>query len=387
MEILFAIIIFLLALMILLAVLFWRKKNILTKKEEQLVSLQIENATLKENLLGKENLGGLIKSNFQNIANKIFEQKNEILVRHNKQQIDGLLNPLQQKIRDFENQFRENQNKTTQERTYLKSELEQLKNINQTIGEEAKNLTQTLKGDKRLQGHWGELVLENILEHSGLVQGREYEIQKQYSQTTDSGLKKLRPDVILHLPKGKKIVIDSKVSLVHYDSFIHAENEQEKTQAKKKQEIAMRQHIQDLHKKKYTEIPENSLDFVIMFVPIESAFILLTDDYQIYQEAYRLGVIPLCPSILMGFLKTIYKIWNLEKQDENARKIVEEASKMYDKFALFVENFQKIGNSLQGSLESYENAKKQLFDGRGNLVTRSKNLKELGIHTNKSIPR
>ncbi len=361
------------------------KRQIIQEQREKLECLRIENAKIIEKLNSKDNLGGLLESNFKNIATQILEQKNESLVKHNKQQIESLLSPLNQNIAEFKSQFRTSQDKTIEAKTHLQNELLQLKNLNQTIGTEAKKLTETLQGNKQQQGAWGEMILERVLEYSGLVKGREYTSQKESKIITQNSQQRLRPDIIIHLPAGKKIIIDSKVSLVHYNKFIHSEDELQKEKEKKAQLEAIKNHIKELGHKRYEDIFDSSLESVVMFIPIEPAFALILAEPTIHQLAFKLGIIPLSPTSLMGFLKIVHNIWNLERQDENAKKIVIEASRMYEKFVDFLKNFQDIGKALDNSKKSYDKAHSQLSQGRGNLTSKLKNLENLGIKAKKQL--
>ena len=247
------------------------------------------------------------------------------------------------------------------------------------------NLCCTLKGDSKTQGHWGEVILERILEQSGLIKDSEYSTQKQFQN--DEG-QSVKPDVIIHLPQDRKIIIDSKVSLTAYETFASATEIEQKEQAFKSHLHSVKKHIQDLSNKNYHSIPElKSLDFTLMFIPIEPAFyLILQRQDSLYQEALRKKIMLVGPFTLMAMLKSLYSIWQLEKQNKNAEKIAQEVGKVYDKFVTFADEFSKIKKKLTESMDSYDRADKLLSKGRSNIIEKIEDIRELGIQNKKQLP-
>jgi DNA recombination protein RmuC len=322
---------------------------------------------------------------FENLANRIFEEKHKTLAEANKISVEALLEPMSQKLGDFRRRVDEVYADEGKQRASLRTEIQQLKSLNQQISTDALNLTKALKGDSQVRGTWGEIQLERLLETSGLNKGREYEIQANFKN--EEG-RNVRPDVIVHLPDKKDIVIDSKVSLLDYEAH-HSSDDDVERQAKARAHVAsVRTHFNDLSGKKYDElIGANSLDLVIMFIPIESALLLALDhEPRLYEEAFEKGVVLVSPSTLMVVLRIIHNIWRFEDQNRNALVIASEAGRLHDQFVLFVEALNKVGDQIKKAGESFDVAKNRLVDGRGNLVQRTEKLRKLGARTRKQLP-
>ena len=260
-----------------------------------------------------------------------------------------------------------------------------LKDMNQQITQEAKNLTEALKGQSKTQGNWGEFILESILEKSGLVKGREYVVQE--SLTSESG-RRFQPDVIIKLPENKSIVIDSKVSLVAYEKFISSEDENQKALALREHINSIRSHIKNLSSKNYQNLYQlESLDFVLMFMPVEPAFALaVQNDQTIFNDAFEMNIVIVSPSTLLATLRTISSIWRQEKQNRNALEIAKQSGDMLDKFTAFVEDLLTVGKGLISVKDNYDKAMNKLTDGRGNLINRAEKIKQLGAKASKSLP-
>jgi len=326
-----------------------------------------------------------LSRHFENIANRLFEEKRRVFQEESTTGINGLLAPMRRQLDEFRRKVEEVHVAESRERASLRTEIHLLKSLNERIGAEAMNLARALKGDSKVRGAWGEMQLERLLEESGLVKGREFELQKSFA--TGDG-RRSQPDVIVHLPDNKDVVIDAKVSLVDYERYHAAGAEEERRQHLRRHIAALRSHFRGLGAKNYDELTGlNSLDMVIMFVPIEPALLLaLEHEPGLFNEAYRLGVLLVCPSTLMATLQIIHNIWRYEHQNRNALQIATEAGKLHDQFVLFAEALEKIGEQLAKARETYDTARKRLIDGRGNLVRRTLRLRELGAKTKKTLP-
>ena len=321
---------------------------------------------------------------FKLLANQIFEDKSKQFSVSNSSQLELLLKPFREQITNFSTQAKEQFRLQTQESTLLKDELSRLKQMNAQLSQDAINLTKALKGENKTQGNWGEIVLENILEQSGLREGVEYELQATLRSTEG---KSYRPDVIIHLPEERDIVVDSKVSLVAYERFINAEDSYEKELALKEHIKSIQGHIKGLSAKSYEKLEGvQSLDFVLLFMPIEGAFLLaLEHDGEFFKEAYEQNILVVSPSTLLVTLRTIEHIWRTGRQEEHAKKIADEAEAMYDKLVGFVSEMQKIGVSLHKAQESFDTSMNRLKTGRGNLIKRAENIVKLGVKPKKLL--
>ena len=326
-----------------------------------------------------------LKEQFNQLANEIFDAKSRRFEESSEERLQLLLQPFREQISTFSKQTQERFVKEHSERAVLRQELSQLRALNQQITQDAQNLTNALKGENKTQGNWGEIVLERILEESGLREGMEYETQGHYKGAEGN---RLHPDVVIHLPQDKDIVIDSKVSLVAYERFMSAKNTDEKAVALKQHLASLNAHVKGLSEKRYEKLEGiNTLDFVLLFMPIEGAFLLaLEQDGTFYSKAYEKNIMIVSPSTLLVTLRTIEHIWRTERQEQNAQEIAKQAEALYDKFVAFVEDLTKIGDQIGKTQESYEKALNKLSVGNGNLVRRVKNMRKLGLKPKKSLP-
>lgn len=362
-------------------------------KSERLMS---ENSSLKSdyaNLQTKlseqkeeiEKLQDKFTKEFENLANKIFEEKGNKFTEQNKTNLDQILKPLGERIKDFEKKVDDVYITDSKERAGLVQQIKTLHELNQQMSRDATNLTNALKGQAKTQGNWGEFILESILEKSGLKRDREFVVQA--SMQNEEG-KRLQPDVIIQLPENKSIVIDSKVSLVAYERFFSTEDDEERKKALQDHILSLRSHIKNLSSKKYQDIYQlHSLDFVIMFVPIESALALaVQNDNNLFADAFEQRILLLSPSILLASLKIFSSIWQQEKQNQNALEIARQSGDMLDKFTAFVDDLLSVGKGLLSAKDNYDKAMNKLVDGRGNLVNRAEKIKMLGAKASKSLP-
>jgi len=326
-----------------------------------------------------------MKVQFEQLAAQIFEQKAKTFDEAHTKGLDLLLKPFREQIAQFATQSKEQFIHDAKERQSIKDEILRLKTLNERLSQDAINLTQALKGENKTQGNWGEIVLERILEESGLREGHEYEVQ---STLSDEEGKKFRPDVIVHLPQNKDIIIDSKVSLVAYDAFVRAENDEERSQALKQHLLSIHAHIKGLSTKRYEQLSGvRTLDFVLLFMPIEGAFLLaLEQDNTFFKTAYEQNIVVVSPSTLLVTLRTIEHIWRSEYQERNAKAIAESAEALYEKLVAFVEDMEKIGEQIGRTQKSYEGAMNKLSTGKGNLIRRVESMRKLGLKPKKMLP-
>lgn len=325
-----------------------------------------------------------LKKEFENLAHRIFDDKQEKFHQQSKQRLDTAINPLREQLQSFHKKVEDTYDKESKERSSLIGEIKILKELNQQISQDAINLTNALKGDSKAQGNWGEMVLESILEKSGLVKGREYETQVALK---DEAGKSHRPDVIVRLPEGKDIVVDAKMTLVDYDRYCAAENDEEKQQALKAHVQAIKNHIKGLSAKDYENLEGlRTLDFVLLFIPIEAAFMVAVEhEPQLFRDAFDRGIIVVSPTTLLATLRTVQSIWRYEKQNKNAEQIAAEAGKLFDQFVLVTESLSEIGKYIERAQGSYDETIKRLKTGRGNLVGRVEKLQKLGAKTKKQL--
>lgn len=363
------------------------------EKSEKLTSenssLKSDYINLQQKLLEQkseiEELQQKFTKEFENLANRIFDEKGKKFTEQNKEKLSEILNPLKEKISEFEKKVEESSKESIKGHSSLKEQLEMLRQMNQQITQEAKNLTEALKGQTKTQGNWGEFILESILEKSGLVKGREYSVQE--SMVTESG-KRYQPDVIINLPENKSIIIDSKVSLIAYERYISSEDENERAKALRDHILSIRSHLKNLSSKNYQSLYNlNSLDFVLMFMPIEPAFALaVQNDANLFNDAFEMNIVIVSPSTLLATLRTIASIWRQENQNRNALEIAKQAGALYDKFVNFYNDLLDVGKKLDAAKDSYEEAMKKVHDGRGNLIAGIERMKQLGAKASKSIP-
>ena len=320
---------------------------------------------------------------FKNLANDIFEEKSKKFTEQNKSNIFDLLKPLGEKIVEFERKVTDTNKESIARNSALREQLENLQKLNVQMTREAENLTRALKGDSKTQGAWGEFILESILEKSGLVRDREYTIQESF--TTEEG--RFRPDVIVRLPENKHVIIDSKVSLTAYNNFVNANTEEEKVIALKAHLLSIRQHMKGLGDKNYQKnIAEGGLDFIIMFIPIEPAYILaIQSEKLLYEEALERRIVFVSPTLLIPSLQLIKNVWKQEHQNRNTLEIVRQATGLYEKFKGFTDDLLELGNNVRKTQLSYEGAMNKLTSGTGNIIKRVEEFKKLGIAPSKNI--
>ena len=341
---------------------------------------------LKDHKKEVEDLQSKFSIEFKNLANEILEEKSKKFTEQNKTNLDDILKPLNEKIKEFEKKVEDVYDKEAQQRFSLKEEVKRLAELNQQVSRETNNLTKALKGESKSQGTWGEVILESILEKSGLVKNREYFIQESF--TNDNG-KRLQPDIVLKYPGDRNVIIDSKVSLTAYEKFVSAEDDHHREAAQKEHMISVRNHIQELSAKNYQDLYQlNSLDFVMMFMPIEPAYMLAVQvESEIWQYAYDRRILLISPTNLIAALKMIVSLWRQEYQNKNALEIARRSGDLYDKFVGLVDDLIDIGNKLRQTQKSYELSMNKLTLGRGSLVKRAQDLKELGIKSSKEFPQ
>lgn len=360
--------------------------ELLNKSRERAIELENENKYLKETLEKQkqetEEIGKKFSNEFKLLADQILEDKTQRFTKMNQENLDRLLKPLGENIMLFQKQVQEVYEKESKERFSLGNEVKQLRELNQTISQEAKNLTDALKGQAKTQGNWGEMILENILEKSGLVKGREYTVQESIK---DADGKRFQPDVIISYPDKGKVVVDSKVSLVAYERYSSSTNKEDQDKALHEHIKSIRSHIDSLSSKSYQDLV-GSLEWVMMFIPIEPAYMVVMEaDPEIWNYAYTRRVLLISPTNLIAALKMIHNLWRHEYQNRNAKEIADRGGLLYDKFAGFVEKLMAIGDNIHKAHNSYESALNQLKDGKGNLISQAKQLKELGVKAKKTI--
>ncbi len=350
-----------------------------------LTLLKTERRSTGEKLAMLEDARKHLLLQFQSLAQRIFEEKSEKFGNDSKERLTSLLQPLQDQLRGFQQRIDAIQVNDIRERTSLKEEIIHLRELNTRINQEAANLTRALRGDKKKQGNWGELVLERVLEKSGLRRDREYSVQTGH-RSREHRLQ--RPDVIIHLPENKDIIIDSKVSLSAWEKYINSDDEQERGTFLKAHVGNIRNHIDDLAGKNYGDLSSlYSLDFVLLFIPIDSSYTTACEaDEQLFTDAYEKRIIIVTPTTLLATLKTIENLWRYEHQNRNAKEIADRAGAIYDKLRGFVEEMEKIGRQLAACHTTYESAMTKLTTGRGNIIAQAERFTELGVKVRKKIP-
>ena len=354
----------------------------LAKKENDFDNLLERNKEQKHEV---EQLQEKFAKEFENLANKILEEKTIKFTEQNKENLKNILSPLQDRIQLFEKKVEDTHKESIDYHAALRQQILGLREMNEQMSKETINLTKALKGDSKMQGNWGELVLERVLEKSGLEKDREYFVQQ--SHTTEEG-NRVFPDVIINLPDGKKMIIDSKVTLTAYERYINEENDNLKNQHLKEHVVAINRHVEQLGNKNYQDLYQiESPDFVLLFVPIESAFaIALNEDTTLYNKAFEKSIVIVTPSTLLATLRTIDSMWTNQKQQENAIEIARQAGALYDKFEGFVSDLIKIGKKMDEAKLEYGAAMNKLSEGKGNLITSVEKLKKMGAKAKKSLP-
>ncbi len=376
---------------------FESQSNDFQQIQQQLLHSKTENAALKirqqeqekntaEKIKLLQNAETQLKDQFENLANKIFEERGKQFSEQNKTSMEHIVSPIKSQLTDFKQRVESVYQNETKDRISLREEIVSLRRDTAKMNQEALNLTRALKGDKKSQGNWGEMILEKVLEQSGLRKGIEYETQGAF-RDEDNNL--FKPDVIIRLPEDKDVIVDSKVSLVAYEQYCSLENEQEVASALKAHIKSVREHIKGLSDKDYSGLKGlRSLDFVLLFMPIESAFIAAFQaDEKLFTDAFEHKIIVVTPTTLLATLKTIENIWRYERQNENARIIAEKAGSLYDKIRGFVEDLEKLGNQLTTANKTYDGVMNKLTTGHGNLVRQASSFVELGVKVKKTLPK
>ena len=340
----------------------------------------------EEKLTMLEGASKQMNKEFKALANEVFESRQQAYKEESKEQLSGLLGPLSERIKDFEKRVEDTYSQESRERFSLIREVKNLQELNTKISTDAVNLTNALKGENKTQGTWGEVILERVLEKSGLEKGREYE--SQVSLRDEDGRRR-QPDVIVHLPEGKDVVIDAKVSLTAYERYTSAEDETARSVALKEHIQSLRRHLKLLGEKDYQQLDGiYTLDFVLLFVPIEAAFgLAVQQDGELFSDGFEKNIVIVSPSTLLATLRTIQNIWRYEHQNRNAQEIASRAGALYDKFVNFVGDLETIGNRISSVQTAYNDAHKKLVSGRGSLITRAEGMRELGAKVSKSLPK
>lgn len=364
----------------------WQQSQARVKAETELEAERRQSADKLSTLQqSAQEAKAVLSDQFKNLANEILEEKSRRFAEQNQQNLDTLLKPLQEKLTDFRKQVDETYQSEARERFALKQEVEKLAGLNLRMTDETRALTNALKGESKTQGDWGELVLETILENSGLRKGEEYVVQD--TQTISDG-SRLQPDVVIRLPESKHLVIDSKVSITAYTRYMQSDDESVKISELNSHVLSIKQHIQGLSAKNYQDLyGVGSIDFVLMFIPIEPAFLAaMRHAPEIYQDALKKNIVIVCPSTLLATVRTVAHLWRQEQQNRNAQEIARQCASLYDKFVGFVEDLEKVGQRLEQAQISYSDAVGKLKTGRGNLIRTAENVKKLGVKPNKSLP-
>ncbi|MDP1745501.1 MAG: DNA recombination protein RmuC [Bacteroidota bacterium] len=351
----------------------------LAKAEQVFQSQEEKFTTLKSEL---ENVHKKYTTEFENIANKILDEKTQKFTDQNKNNLEIILNPLKEKIKDFESKVEKAYKAESDERITLKAEIKNLVDLNKQVSEDANNLAKALKGDNKKQGNWGEVILEKVLERSGLVKGQEY--LTQFSTNNSEG-SRIQPDAVIKLPDDKHVIVDAKVSLIAYEACVNATTDEERERFTKEHLLSVRNHVKLLSGKEYQSSADfNTPDFVLLFIPIESSFsIAVQADQELFSYAWDRKIVIVSPSTLLATLRTIASLWKQERQTKNVMEIARQGGELYDKFVGFLEDMQKIEKGIEASGKAYQDAINKLNTGSGNLIRRIENIKKLGAKTNK----
>ncbi len=362
-----------------------RRVNRLSSENAKLQArLEERDRNLADQRAGFDEQKKQLKTEFENLSNRIFDAKGRDFAERSKASLDELLNPFKKQIDDFRAKVEDIHTKETGQQEVLKAELARLQEMNRQITQDAQNLTTALQGQKKMQGNWGEMMLESVLDRSGLVEGRNY--RREMSISTEEGRR--RPDVVVFLPDAKHLVIDAKVSLNAYTRYVNSEDDGERKLALQEHTRAITNHIEELARRDYDKLDGlNSPEVVFMFVPIESAFVeAMKGDESIFQKAIEKRVLVATPTTLLTSLNIVRQLWRFEDQNRNTQEIADKAGRIYDKLRTFVDSFEGIGKSLESAQQSFSKAKGQLVDGRGNLIKQATEFKSLGVSVKKDLP-
>lgn len=373
-------------------VLVWKYIRTKTELERLKANKTFLERELEQTKYRQENIKTEVEQFFTVSSEAVLAKRMQALDKENEEFVRNIVNPLKEKISEFQNLVNITYSSDTKDRTELKSLIRQLSMQNQDLGDEAKNLTKALRGDNKVQGDWGEMQLENLLSNSGLVKGREYETQYQLQGDNNRGVlheetgKRLRPDLVVHFPYQRDVIIDAKVSLSAYYDYVAADNTNDEQEAKNRHIVSIKRHIQELSQKDYSHYSKNSLEFVILFVPTEAALsLVLREEPDLWNNAYRKKVVLMGPFNLVAMLRSLYDMWQKEYQMENVENIVSEAEKLLDKFYLFTNSFSAINKQIDQLKETYEKAERQLCEGKGNVISKIEKLQNLGLNPTKKI--
>lgn len=360
-----------------------QEKIIVLSKD--VAALNVENKNLLENKVEIESLQNKFKGEFENLASRILKDNSKELLNLNSKELQNILNPLKENMDGFKRQISESYDKDLRDRVSLKTEVKKLFEMNNRLSEEAHELSNALRSNNKAGGNWGEVILEGLLEQSGLVKGREYEVQER---AVNSDNKIIQPDVTIYLPEDKHVIIDSKLSLIAYQEFMNSDDEEIKKEALKKHIKSVQNHILGLSSKEYYKSDKhNSLDFVLMFMPIDAAYnITVQHAYDIVSQAWDKKIVVVSPVTLHSTLRIIASLWKKERQSQNVMEIARQAGNLYDKFVGFLTDMQKIRKSLDNASGSYQEAMNKLQFGKGSLISRAENIKILGAKNSKTIP-
>ena len=363
-----------------------QKQSLHLTAENSRLANQLQNLEQKltEQKQEVEALQQRLSKEFENLANRIFEEKSEKFVRQNRDSLDIVLNPLKEKMDEFKKKVEDTHLENSKEQSRLAEQIRGLTELNQGMREDANRLTKALKGESKTQGNWGELILEKVLEKSGLTKGQEYSIQESF--VNEEG-RRQQPDVIIKLPDNKNIIVDSKVSLTAYERYSSANTQEEQQTWLKAHIKSVRDHIKQLGEKRYHQLYEiDTPDFVLLFIPIESAFaVAVQSDSEIFNDAFDQNIVIVTSSTLLATLRTIANIWKQEYQNRNVLEIARQGGDLYDKFVNFTEDLIDLGKKMKSAQGAYEDSMKKLYEGRGNLIRRAENLRELGAKVSKQL--
>lgn len=368
--------------------------------QRELAAQQVENSRLRTSLEAErsnsqEKLQTLLGAKeelthqFKTLAQSIFEEKSRVFAEQSQTSLGQILTPIREKFTEFEKKVSELRDQGLTQSTELRGQLESLKQMNSQLSQNADNLVTALKGSSKAQGDWGEMILQQLLDAAGFIEGQHYRVQQSFKREAESTTREARPDVILSLPEGKHLILDSKVSLIAYSDYSAANDEPTRATALKRHLAAIQNHISELAGRNYhTLYGLNSIDFVVMFMPLEPAYMLaLANDSNLWQQAWKQNVLLVGPSTLLFVLRTVAQLWRQEQQTQNVQEVVKRGSELYDKLAAFTEDLLKVGDNINKARSSYEEAYKKLADGRGNVIRQAEMLRKLGLSPKKRLPK